>query len=364
MELAGVLLGRGIAFALFGDDVHKRRPVRLEAYAQRPLERSDVVAVDGSGAYDAELLEEHLARNNHLLERIFGIATQIDEAASERAARLKGALNRIARAGIFAARAFLAQIASEGPDISRDRHLVVVQNNDHGRLQLPQMIERLEGHAARKRGVADDRNDLLVGPIQIARHSQAERHRKRIARMARWMHIVGAFRGFWKPRNAAELAERIEGIAAARHDFVRIRLVAHIEKQLVMGAIEHAVACQDELDHAQARGDVPARFRCGGNNLLANFASEYGKLLVSEELKVRGGRNHIKNAMAFHKGNPLFMPARETAARSYSDCASPFVDGASSASTASSSSVAFMPSLTASSYKSSAASSERSSPRT
>ena len=114
------------------------------------------------------------------------------------------------------------------------------------------------------------------------------------------MHVVFAFARLREARHAAELAQGIELAQAARNELVGIRLMAHIEKQLVMGAIEHTVACQNELDHAKARRHMAARFRRGRNNLLANFRCKYGKLLVGEELQVRGGRNHIENAMALH----------------------------------------------------------------
>ena len=176
MEFAGVLFSGLVAFALLGNHMQKRRTVGLEAHAQRALERRNIMAGNGRRARDAELFEKHLARNDHLLEGVFRIATQIDQAAAKRTACLECALHRIARTRVFATRALFAQITSERTHVARDRHLVVVQNNDHGRLQLAQLIEGLKRHAARKRRVADDGNDFLIAAIQIARHGQAQRH--------------------------------------------------------------------------------------------------------------------------------------------------------------------------------------------
>ena len=167
-------------------------------------------------------------------------------------------------------------------------------------MQLAQLIEGLKRHAARKRCIADDGNDFLIATIQIACHSQAQRHRNRIGRMAGRVHVVFAFARLWEARHAPELAQSVELAQAARNELMSIRLVTHIEKQLVMRAIEHAVACQNKFDYAKARRHMAARFRRGRNNLLTNFRCKYGKLLVGEELQVRGGRNHIENAMALH----------------------------------------------------------------
>ena len=300
MELAGVLFGGTVALALLGNHVQKRGAIGLEAHAQRALERGNVVAGDRGRARDAELFEEHFARNDHLFERIFRVAAQIDQAAAKRTACLERALHRIARTRVFAARALFAQITSERAHIARNGHLVVVQNNDHGRLQLAQLIEGLKRHAARKRRVANDGDDFLIAAVQVARHGEAQRHRNGIGGMSGRVNVVFAFACLRKARHAAELAQGVEFAQAARYELVGIRLVPHIEKQLVMRAIEHAVTCQNELDHAKARRHMAARFRRGRNNLLANFRCKYGKLLVGEELQVRGGRNHIENAMALH----------------------------------------------------------------
>ena len=71
----------------------------------------------------------------------------------------------------------------------------------------------------------------------------------------------------------------------------------HVEQQLVVRAVEQAVTGQRELDHAEARGHMAAVFRGGFKNLGPYFGSQNGKLLVGEELEIRGRRYHIENAM-------------------------------------------------------------------
>ena len=120
MELAGILFGGTVTLALLGNHMQKRGAVGFEAHAQRTLERGDIVAGNGRRARDAELFEEHFTRNDHLLERIFRVAAQIDQAAAKRTACLERTLYRIARTRVFATRALFAQITSERAHVARD----------------------------------------------------------------------------------------------------------------------------------------------------------------------------------------------------------------------------------------------------
>ena len=122
------------------------------------------------------------------------------------------------------------------------------------------------------------------------------------------VHVVDAFARLRKARHSAELAQRVEIAQTARHDLVRIRLMPNIEKQLIVGAIEHAMACEDKFHHAQARGHMAPCVRGGSYDLLSNFSGKYGKLLVSEERAVRWGRHQLKHAMAVQRENPRSCP--------------------------------------------------------
>jgi hypothetical protein len=58
----------------------------------------------------------------------------------------------------------------------RDRHLVVVEQHDEPRAEVPGVVERLERHAAGQGPVADDRHHVLVPANRVARLGDAERH--------------------------------------------------------------------------------------------------------------------------------------------------------------------------------------------
>ena len=83
-----------------------------------------------------------------------------------------------------------------------------------------------------------------------------------------------------------ERAQRIEAIAPPRHKLVRVRLVPHVEDELVFGAVKKAVNCKDNLDRAKGRCHMATRFRSGGDNLLPDLASENRELIIGEKFQV------------------------------------------------------------------------------
>ena len=74
--------------------------------------------------------------------------------------------------------------------VTRDSHFVVVQDDDERRLFLPDIVQGLERHAASKRGIADERNDLLLLPRKIARPRKPAGDRKRVGCMPGRVNIM------------------------------------------------------------------------------------------------------------------------------------------------------------------------------
>ena len=193
VELLGVANRGLVARALARDHVDERQTVGGEHRGQRFLEQPDVVPVDGSGAQDAQLLEHHRTRDDELLHGLFHVAAELSQGVAERAAAFQHLLHAVARLTILRGRTHVPQVFHERAHVARNGHLVVVQDDDQGRLRLPNVVERLEGHAAGKRRIADDRHDLLGSARQIARLGQAQRYGKRVGSMTGRMHVVRAF---------------------------------------------------------------------------------------------------------------------------------------------------------------------------
>ena len=98
--------------------------------------------------------------------------------------------------------------------------------------------------------------------------------------MPRRMHVVGAFARTGKARDAVVGAQRVEAVAPPRHELVRIRLMSHVEDELVLGSVDEAVHGEDDLHRAERRGDMSACLRRGGDDLLADLLGEDAQLVL------------------------------------------------------------------------------------
>ena len=174
----------------------------------------------------------------------------------------------------------------EGADVARDGHLVVVQDDDHGKLGLPDVVQRLEGHASAKRRVADERDNLVRAARKRPRLGKPHGNRKRVGRVAGSVHVVFALGRLREAGDTVERAQRAEAIAPPRHELVCIRLVPHVEDELVFGAVKEAMNCEDDLDRTKGRRHMTTCFRSGGDDLLPDLASENRELIIGEKFQV------------------------------------------------------------------------------
>ena len=243
-------LGRAVALALLGDDMDEHRPfggvADILEYLDQPL---DIVAVDRADIIEAELLEERAAGPE--AARIFLPAPRHDVEAPGQLAR--DLLGDAPQRQIFARRDQPREIVGEPADRRRDRHVVVVEDDDQPVAGGPGVVHRLIGHARRHRAVADHR-DRLAGLVRkLVRHREAKRRRDRGRAVRRAERIVFALGAPGEAGKAAAHAQGADAVAPAGDDLVRIALVADVPDQPVAGRIEHIMERHRQLDHAKAR---------------------------------------------------------------------------------------------------------------
>ena len=169
MEAFGVARRGFVPGAFLRDHVHEHGAVGGKHGGKRFAQGADVVPIDGRRAQDAQLLEDHRARNDELLHRFLHVAPEIGERRAERAAAFQLFLQRVARLTILRGSAHVAQMLHERAHVARNGHLVVVQDDDKRRLRLADVVQGLERHATRKGRVADDGHNLFGASPQVAR---------------------------------------------------------------------------------------------------------------------------------------------------------------------------------------------------
>ena len=61
------------------------------------------------------------------------------------------------------------QIARQGAHTGRNGHLVVIQNHQQLFLELAQIVDSLQGDAARQTGITDHGDDVEIVALEVAR---------------------------------------------------------------------------------------------------------------------------------------------------------------------------------------------------
>ena len=157
-----VVLGRRIAAALLRQHVHDDRPVEVGGVAQRVFEAGDVVAVDRADVANAERLEEHgglgdfAHRGGHALPRLGHVRPDHGKFAGH-------LLAEAAEVQVLRVEAQPAHALGQRRHRRRVRAAVVVEHDHAARPAVAEVVQRLVGHAAGHRTVADDRHDVAIG---------------------------------------------------------------------------------------------------------------------------------------------------------------------------------------------------------
>ena len=157
-----------------------------------------------------------------------------------------------------------------------------------GRSMPAGVQERLEGHPAGERAVADHRDDLAVGRDALAhRLLDADRVRDRGRGVAGAHDVVlRLVRSSRRARGPAVLADRVELVAAAGEDLVRVGLVAHVPEHLVARRVEQRVDRHGDLAGAEVGAEVPADLADRVDDQLADLLRHLDELVVVELLQV------------------------------------------------------------------------------
>ena len=245
----------------------------------------NVVPVARANIAEAQFLEER-ALDDHAFQRMLDPPRRVRNLTPHRV--FHECLDVALRPIVQAAGNQAAQHRGERPDILRDRHVVVVQHDQHVRVEMPGMTEGLVGHPARQGAVADDSDNAAVflAVVVCDGHAQARRDRGRTVPSPEG--IVTAFR---PPRVSAEAAfepQRMKTVPPAREDLVGMGLVAHIPNQQILFRVEHMMESDGKLDRAEGRREMAAVRRRHFDNDIADFFGEGFQLVQLQRPNIAG----------------------------------------------------------------------------
>ena len=157
-----VLHGRAVAEALLRDHVHQDRAAVVLRAAQRLLDHDLVVAVDRAQVLQAEVLEQHLRLQDVLQALLDAVQRPVDRRPDDGRPG-QGRLDVVEDVLVPLADADRGQIVGQAADRRLVGPAVVVDHDDQaGVFGHGDVVQRLPGHPAGQRAVADDRDDRAV----------------------------------------------------------------------------------------------------------------------------------------------------------------------------------------------------------
>ena len=243
----------------------------------------DVVAVDRADIEEAELVEQRAAG-----DETAGVFLDRDRALLQHAARqaLGDLAHEMAQAAIGAAGDAAREIGRQRADRRRDRHVVVVEDDDQARVHRAGIVHGLIGHAGGHGAVADHGDDVVLLAVEIAGDRHAERGGDRGRGMRRAERIVFALGALGEAGQAAALAQRADAVAAAGENLVRIGLMADVPDQPVGRRVEHVMQRHRQLDDAEAGAEVTACDRDSVDRLPPQLVGKLAQLALFELAQV------------------------------------------------------------------------------
>ena len=224
-----VVLGGLEAVALAGQAVHQHRAAELLGLVQRPLHRGDVVAVDRADVLHAQI-REHALRGEHVLQADLDPVQQVVRGAADQRRAADIALDHVEDLLVLRVGAQPGQVLGQAADRRGVGAAVVVDQDDQRQVGAAgDVVQRLPGHAAGQRAVADE-GDHGAGSALLANGlGQAVGVGQR-GRRVRVLHPVVLGLGSARiPRQAVSLPQRAEPVLSPGQDLVHVALVAGVE---------------------------------------------------------------------------------------------------------------------------------------
>ena len=257
MEADLVGLGRLVASALLCPDMDDDRLAQLEGLGEGPLEGGQVVTGHYADVGDPEVLEQ-LAGLGEVHHRLAQPLRQLEGRRADERQPLDHPVVGGPALLPGGRQLDLAEVLAERADGRADRHLVVVEHDQHLRAALADVVERLEAEPAHQGRIADHDRDPLEAVAQVARLRQALADGQAGSGMTAVEHVVGRFAAAREATDAIERAQRAETGQSAGQQLVGIRLVTGVPDDPVARRLEQPVEGDRDLDDPERRAEMAA----------------------------------------------------------------------------------------------------------
>ncbi len=179
-----------------------------------------------------------------------------------------------------------AQILADGADRGADAHLVVVEQDEHARLAVTDVIERFEREPAHEGRVAHHHGDALVTAASIPGQRQPFGDGDAGAGVPAIHDVVLALAPAREATDATQLTECPEAFEPAGEQLVGVGLVAGVPDDAVSRAGHDAVECHGQLDHTQRAAQVTTGGGDGVDDLATDLGAQGSRLSVADVAEI------------------------------------------------------------------------------
>jgi hypothetical protein len=198
------------------------------------------------------------------------------------------------------------QVLVERAHRRRDRHVVVVEDDQQVGVGHAGVVERLEGHAGGHGAVADDGDDVLLLALVRVRHGHAQRGRDRGRRVAVPKVSYGLSSRRGKPETPPKHAQ--PGHAGRRpvSTLWRVGLVADVPDHAVVRRVEDVVQGDGQFHRAEVGGQMAAGLRHRLDEEGAQFLARVPQFACDRVLAQVGGGADAFQVRIGGQGGPAF----------------------------------------------------------
>ena len=164
MVANGVSLGWRKTLSFDGANVQELRTFEVGHDLERIHQLRQIMTIEWTNVVPTQLFE-HRARRHHALHVFFCLFGQVPGAAHV----LEDLFGALPQRGVGLAGPDLGEVGRQSAGVVANRHLIVIQNNQHVGPFMPRVGQRFKRHAACDRTVSNHGNDLAVDTLLLRR---------------------------------------------------------------------------------------------------------------------------------------------------------------------------------------------------
>ena len=280
---------RSKTFALLGHDVQKAWTFEFLETRECRHQFVQVMTIDRAIIIEAKFFKQS-AWCHHAFHVFFCALGELPGGRNI----LKNTLTAFTHSRVGLARPDTGEVLVQSTNVIRDRHIIVVKNNQHIGFFVTGMIESLERHTSAHGAVTNHSNTF----VRKATLAETQRHPKgctdRGTGVTDAKGIVLTFGTQRKGSWAFGRTDLRQLLASPCQDLMRIRLMTHIPDNAIVWSIEDMVQSHSEFDNAQTSAKMTARLANAVDKIFSQFTTERLQLSRAQLAQVRWGFNLIQ----------------------------------------------------------------------